>query len=264
MATFNQILYKTIELHYQKFSSVPSAEKLSELTNQPVEQIEEAFDDEDFIRILKASYLYDQYTSAPGDLSLAQISALHVFGNQHDRRTITQKLKALRITSQQFNRWMQDPVFSRTLNEKVQTSFKENGWMVFQSLLDQASKGDFNHTKLYMEIAGHYTPASRNFNQNVNVSVKSVDLLIEVILRVLGPLPNGQALISQITQGFEEVLTTGSLKSTTLEISPPAETMSPTHILPLSPVEEVGGSGKSREIEDFLELVNEEYDDLGI
>lgn len=278
MATFNQNLYKAIELHFTKHSTVPSTERLSELTSIPIEQIEEAFDDEDFIQILKASYLYEFYNSAPGDLSLAQLSALHVFANQHDRRTITQKLKALRITSQQFNRWMQDPVFSRTLNSKVQQSFKDNGWRVFQSLLEQAAGGDFNSTKLYMEMNGHYTPSSRAHNTNVNVSTKSIDLLIEVILRVLGPREDGPELINRITKGFEEVLTTGSLKSEILELNSPAKPSlqynlptsitSTASITPSPPVGEVVGSGKSKKTDDvlnFLEEVHEEYhDDLGI
>lgn len=286
MASFNQNLYKVIELHYTKHSTVPSIEKLHELTGIEIERIEEAFDDEDFIQILKASYLYEYYTTAPGDLSLAQLSALHVFANQHDRRTIQQKLKALRITSQQFNRWMQDPTFSRTLNTRVQSSFKENGFRVFQSLLEQAAGGDFNSTKLYMEMNGYYTPHTRNHNTNVSLDVKSVDLLIEVILRVLGPLQNGQTLISQITTGFEQVLTTGSLQSPSMISSPQPQLVSraephsppiPVHS-PLtsmgvhsreSPVEDLGSSGKKPSravsVEDFLAQVEDEYDDdLGI
>lgn len=248
-------------MHYTKHSTVPSIEKLHELTDIPIERIEEAFDDDDFINILRASYLYEYYTTAPGDLSLSQLSALHVFSNQHDRRTIQQKLKALRITSQQFNRWMQDPTFSRTLNSKVSQSFKDNGWRVFQSLLEQAAAGDFNHTKLYMEMNGHYTPSSRNHNTNVSLDVKSVDLLIEVILRVLGPLPEGQQLISQITNGFEEVLTTGSLTPPVpVQVSRPE----PSILTTGSPVDASRSSGKTGDLEEFLARVEEEYDDLGI
>ena len=282
MATFNQNLYKAIELHFQKHNAVPTIEKLSELTSLPLETIEEAFDDEDFIQILRSSYLYDRFNSAPGDLSLTQLAAFHVFSNQHDRRTITQKLKALKITSQQFNRWMADPTFSRMLNEKVQQNFKDNGYRVFQSLLEQAAGGDFNSTKLYMEMNGHYTPTNRLNSTNVNVSVKSIDLLIEVILRVLGPLPTGQELIAQITSGFEQVLTNGTLPSVTPELLPPAEAPLPFNVVQVdpihqaspihqvSPVEAVGSSGKLASVVDFLDTVArsnellEEEDDLGI
>lgn len=267
MATFNQALYKNIELHFQRHSAVPTADKLAEQLEIPIEQIEAAFDDDEFINILKSSYLYEYYNSAPGDLSLAQLSALHVFANQHDRRTPTQKFKALRITSQQFNRWMQDPVFSRTLNSRVQATFKDQGFRVFQSLLESAASGDFNSTKLYMEMNGHYTPSSRQTSTNVSVSVKSVDLLIEVILRVLGPLPDGQQLISQITNGFEEVLTTGSLTAPIQQQLPPAAPSLPSNILHVSPVEEVRSSGKLTDIEDFLQTVSDTFeddDDLGI
>lgn len=268
MATFNQNLYKAIELHFTKHSQVPTIEKLHEITDIPISQIEEAFDDEDFVQILRHSYLYEFYNTAPGDLSLPQLSALHVFSNQHDRRTIQQKLKALRITSQQFNRWMSDPIFSRTLNSKVQLAFKDNGWQVFQSLLEQAAGGDFNSTKLYMEMNGHYTPSSRQHQTNVNVSVKSIDLLIEVILRVLGPLPDGQNLISQITNGFEQVLTTGSLTPDMPELLPPAKPQSPK---PQSPVDASGSSGKLSSVETFLatvqesnEFIIEDEDDLSL
>lgn len=261
MASFNQTLYKHIELHYQKHSTVPTADKLAESLDLPIETIEQAFDDEDFVQILQHSYLYEQYNKAPGELSLSQLSALQVLSNQVDRRTIQQKLKALRITAQQFNRWMQDPVFSRTLNQRVLANFKDQGFRVFQSLLESAANGDFNSTKLYMEMNGHYTPHNRTHNTNVSLDVKSVDLLIEVIIRTLSPLPDGSHLISQITNGFEQVLTTGSLTSLAPTQVPPATVQIPNH--PASPVSASGNSGKLADIEDFLASI-EEDDDLGI
>jgi hypothetical protein len=195
---------RRIEIYWHANNRVPTQSLLAQEMNLSEEEIDDIFAHPDFVRLLQKSYYWEAYQRSDSDLTSQQLLTLNVLANQYDKRSHTQKFRDLKITPQQFNRWMQEPAFSRALNERIQKNFHDDGWKVLQSILQTASSGDTNAAKFYMELTGRYTPTNRT--QSVNVSLKAVDLLVEVLTRHLGALPNGAALLDAIGADFQRVL----------------------------------------------------------
>lgn len=273
---------RRIDLYWQEHKKVPSHQLLADTLKISIDEVRELFEHPDFIRLLQKSYYWEAYQRSDTDLSTQQLLCLNVLANVYDKRSHTQKFRELKITPSQFNKWMQEPVFSRALNERVQQNFHDDGWKVFQSILDTASTGDTNAAKFYMELTGRYVPQTRNTNVNANISIKAVDLLVEVLMRHLGHLPNGAQLLEAIGQDFQSVLS-----GTPLSSAPPRALAASSDVLneyvPLqrpqlqertitipdsaratntegfSPVD---GRKRSEKVLDFIESLNTEFDVL--
>lgn len=213
------LILNYIESHWHENHSVPSQDKLSEHFQLSPERVQEFFEDPLFREVLERKYLWEQYAKPENTLSARQLQCLNILANSLDRRTPRQKLKELKVTAQQFQVWLEEPAFAKALNSRVHDNFKSSAWRIKQAIVEEAASGDISAAKFFMELTGEYTPTSKS---SVNVSVdfnRTVDLLIEVILRHVTP-----ETAQRIGAEFEMVLSGRNLPS--LPVPSPVESTS--------------------------------------
>ena len=202
-------LIEFISNYHHTNNVVPSIEVLSQRFEMATEDVKELLKDSEVKKVLRARYLYDGYYTdkKKSGFTLKQLDTINVLTNSNDKRSTLLKLADVKVTTQQLARWMEDPNFTKALNTRVQRAFKDEGYKVFQALAHTAVSGDVQAIKLYMEMAGHYTPTSK-ITGSINVdSTRTVNLLVEVIQSVCEP-----AMVDEIARRFEIIMNGGSLE----------------------------------------------------
>lgn len=189
-------LIRYISSENSRTGGVPSKEKLRE--EFPHLDIDECFADAEFQEILRRRYLDDFYSNDE-TLSMKQVAFIDMMCSSVDKRKPEQKLKDLGVSAARFQKWLDDPIFNKTLKERAEKAFEDRAPEVFNAIAESAISGDMSAAKFYMELSGRYSPKT-NVNLNTN-SGQVIELLIEVIQRHVNP-----DQLAAIAFEFESVL----------------------------------------------------------
>lgn len=156
--------------------------------------LEEAMEKESFIR-----GLFNRGITPPDnqqELSDAQLSAILLIVDIHDRRTIPAKLKSLGISSQTWQGWMKDPYFKKFLHNLSSKNFEDALHVAQQGLLSSVERGDVNAIKYWNELTG----------RAVSPEIQNARVLISRLAQVIQTHIKDPDLLMAISRDFEKVM----------------------------------------------------------
>ena len=76
--------------------------------------------------------------------------------------------KEIGISVQSIYKWYRNPGFIKWLNTFLDQITENNLSNIFKAANRKANKGDFNFSRLVLEMSGKYTPRSESKNVNIN------------------------------------------------------------------------------------------------
>jgi len=93
-------------------------------------------------------------------LTEEQLLCANVLLDLSDNRSRRKKLTELGITTQKYETWLRDPVFSGYLRKRSEALLGDTQHEAHLALVDRVKSGDLGAVKYYNELTGRYVPAS--------------------------------------------------------------------------------------------------------
>jgi len=141
-------------------------------------------------------------------LTAPQLLLVNMLLNQHDKRSVRQKLEECGVSSQQYHAWLRQASFVGYINQRAEQLFGASDHEAYMALLDTVRGGDVQGIKLFMEMRGKYTPrAEVQMNMEMILSkvveiiaihVKDPNVLNAIAYDIEG-LAGGQSVIPSNT-----------------------------------------------------------------
>lgn len=116
-------------------------------------------------------------------LNEKQMQVANVLLDTLDKRSRLKKLMELGVTTQEYNRWLKDPVYRNYCLERAEALLNENMYVAHISLLDRVAQGDMTALKYYYAMTGRYRERSgaavevnvqNNFNNDTLISIVEI------------------------------------------------------------------------------------------
>jgi hypothetical protein len=134
---------------------IPRLERIAELSGYSQAEVE---------KILRNDVVVESLTdrginirSSSELLTTEQLSALAVFFDTKDGRSLKKKLNDIGVTTQQWDAWKRDPTFSNYLRSRAESALQTNIAETEVALMDSAHRGDISAIKLHLEMAGRWS-----------------------------------------------------------------------------------------------------------
>lgn len=124
-----------------------------------------------------------QFSGEYASLADIQKTAIAYILDYHDKRPIRVKLKDLNVTTNQYQKWLQDAKFQKLLQDELSRRFKYLDIDAKLSLSKLVLDGDLQAIKYYYEFTGLYRP---NNETTVNLTVIMAKLM-DVLVRHIEP-----------------------------------------------------------------------------
>lgn len=170
-----------IEQIYTIEGLVPSADLLAEKFGVGVATAQKWLSSEEFDYLLTNKGITVKRTE--GVLTTQQLAIANMIMNLNDGRSKRQKCEQVGITPQKLAVWMRDPTFKDYLRQRSTAMFGDADSDAYLNILRNIERGDLNAAKLYMEMTGKYTPASKREGPNLQAFVAG---LIEILQARIG------------------------------------------------------------------------------
>lgn len=110
-------------------------------------------------------------------LTAEQQLALSVILNPTDRRTLENKLKAIKVPYARYRAWLKQPLFARAVQNISEDMLQDHIGDVHVALTNKATNGDINAIKLYYEVTGRFDPAQKQVQELKGM----VTILLEIL-----------------------------------------------------------------------------------
>ena len=111
------------------------------------------------------THLIQRYVPLPQDitprLTPKQLALIATITDPANRQTLSQKLKAHNVSPLQYSRWLDDPLFAEILYEETNKLTANSRDRVLGAIVNEASAGNIQAAKLYLELQGEYTPKAQ-------------------------------------------------------------------------------------------------------
>lgn len=176
------LLVSLYEQHYWEKNSYPSYEYISDHSGLDPKRVVEITSKPAFTAALEARGLPSLFKNAPvGSLTAEQVVACNLVLNVYDKRSLQTKLKSLNLSTNKWQAWLNDPVFSQYVNSVIESRFAGIERDAKLSLAQNVQNGDLNSIKFYMELVGKYSPnSSVQINLNIVVA-KMMEILVKYV-----------------------------------------------------------------------------------
>lgn len=196
ICAYEQVFWQT--------GSLPTEEKVSELTGVNKETIRKYWKSEEFRTLIQKRGIPLDSGRSEALLTFEQLNLANMLLNMHDNRSVREKLESCGVSSQQYHAWLRQQAFKGYLAQRGKALFEANDHEAYSALLGVVRGGDVSALKLFFEMRGIYNP---RVQIDVNVELVMVQV-VEIIARhVHDP---------QILQGIAndlELITIGSMPS---------------------------------------------------
>lgn len=144
-----------VEQYYYLDGEIPSLQRIADVTGQSKRDVERVLSDSVVeIALTMRGISIGRSTEL---LSTEQLSALSVFFDTKDGRSLKKKLNDIGVTTQQWDIWKQDSLFQRHLRSRAESALEKNLAETEVALLDSAHRGDISAIKLHLELAGRWS-----------------------------------------------------------------------------------------------------------
>lgn len=168
-----------IEQKFWQHSSIPTNEYLSEQLNVGIPTIQRWWQNAIFRDALIRRGVDLRDDRSKSVLTPQQLQVVNLMLNQHDKRSVREKLDSVDITSQKYYSWLRQPAFLQYLQKRAEDLFASSDHEGYLALLDTVKGGDIQAIKLFFEMRGKYTPSAK-----IDVNVETVMIqLIEIVAR---------------------------------------------------------------------------------
>lgn len=144
-----------VEQLYYLDHKIPDAERVAELAGVSVNYVKKCFQDPVVVDCLSGRGI--NLGASPDLLSLEQLTAMAVFFDTKDGRSLKKKLNDIGVTTVQWDAWKKDPVFAAHLRQRAEDSLSSNIAETEVALMDSAHRGDISAIKLHLELAGRWS-----------------------------------------------------------------------------------------------------------
>jgi len=132
-----------------------------------------------------------------------KVSALSELTNPADTRPIHAKLKDLGIKMATFNRWLQDSDYAAQFATVAKRRLSAAVPLVNQAVISSALSGSVQAQKLFLELAGEYTPNQNITIQTITPEIKGIVLLL---IEVIQTHIHDNETIMKIADDFDKVM----------------------------------------------------------
>jgi hypothetical protein len=174
-----------VEHEWNLHSRIPSPEFIANLFGSKVEPVQSAMSSPEFTIALERRGIT---TESVNFLSAEQVAVANVMLDYSDVRTQAQKLKAAGVTTQKWQAWQANPIFSRYLKSRAENLLEQVGVVeAHTALLKQTSKGNVQAIKLMYEVTGRHRDST---SLNVEYFLQRVLEIIQTHVREPGTLNN--------------------------------------------------------------------------
>ena len=172
----------------------------------------------------------DEKVSSWKDHSLSeeQLLCANAVLDSTDNRSRRKKLAELGISTQKYEQWMRDPVFSSYLRTRAEALLVDSAHESHLALVDRVKSGDVSAIKYYNELTGRYVQASSRNGSSTDVRM--------VLLRVIEVLQRHLEPETLAIVGHELLqLVEGGSSDTVVPVPTPArERVLPPELMPVS------------------------------
>lgn len=144
-----------VEQFWYLDGEIPSAEKLSKATSVPQNRVNNILHDAVVVESLAMRGI--NVGESNELLSAEQLAAMAVFFDTKDGRSLKKKLSDCGVTTQQWESWKRDKVFSAHLRSRAESALSTNLAETEVALMDSAHRGDISAIKLHLEMAGRWS-----------------------------------------------------------------------------------------------------------
>jgi hypothetical protein len=203
-----------IEQAYHQTGILPSKEKIAEHFDLELRVLAGIFRRSEFKTAYQARGLpnYNQHLQSRANrvLTPMQLAVANQILNTYDRKTLSAKLKAMGVTTLQYQAWLKEQAFQDYLRSESQNRLGNSDIDARLSLMKLVQDGDFQSIKFFYEISGQHSPQER---ANLNL-MNILSQLMEILVQYLAP----NQLI-EVADKMELVLNGSSV----IPISPPVD-----------------------------------------
>ncbi len=217
LTEYDYLAVAYVEEYFWTNHKAPFLSQISEHLGRTVEELNNLF-----LHPAAQEYFLTRGITNPSEdlveakgLTPHQLYVANVLLNQHDRRSLREKLKDAKITSQKFNAWVNDEKFAKYLQKRIEYTFNTSDWQVKQSLLNNASDGDTAAQKLYFQLTGQLV---ERHEHTINI-----EGTLSQVAEIVGRYIKDPQIMLAIAEDFEYLLQTGQAP------------VDPVQILELSP-----------------------------
>ena len=167
-------LINTAYTFYNTYGDIPTVADLERRTPYTREVVVDHTDNPSFWQAMESRGIPWKRAS---HMTSRQMLLLTILTNPADRRDLEKKLKAAKVSYNEFRSWMQQPLFKATLDDFAARMLKDNMAAVDTALMSQALKGNLPAIQYYHQITGRFDPTRQS-----NMEVSSVlNRVVEII-----------------------------------------------------------------------------------
>ncbi len=133
-----------------------------------------------------------------------------------DTRSQKKKLQDLNVSTQTFNTWLKDSVFSGYLKKRSEDMLGEHQHEAHLALLDKVRMGDMKALELYYEMRGIYTRVGA---AGVNAQAIGVDIqnLLVSIIEIINDEVDDPRVSARIADKFKSLMTARTIAGELVE-----------------------------------------------
>lgn len=167
-----------IEQFWWEHSELPSLALIEQKAGITKQESETFWKNDDVIESLRKRNLDPEVINNHTEiLTREQLIVANMVLNIADKRSIREKLKDVGIKPAAYQAWMNDPTFVGYVRRRAEQLFNTADSKARLALVEGIEAGDFQSTKLYLEMRGLYNPRV-DINLNVEqVLVRVVDII---------------------------------------------------------------------------------------
>lgn len=147
-----------IEQVWFKYGALPTNERISETLGIDISLVGKWWNNNEFRLALVERGIDIRPQVSQDLLTPQQVKLANMLLNEHDKKSIRQKLEELKVTSQQYHAWLRQKAFKDYLIKRSEDLFAGSEWEGRQALMDTVRGGDIQAIKFYFELLGKYTP----------------------------------------------------------------------------------------------------------
>jgi hypothetical protein len=172
-------IINTVYIHYVSYNKIPTVAVIVKSTPYSEKQVTTAVARQAFLNAMRNRGVpwKSEVERTPPGLSSEQAYVLTLLTDPSDRRDLTKKLQAARVSYGKFRSWMRQPLFSATLSELSNQMLRDNMASVDNALVQQALRGNLNAIQYFHQLTGRFDP-----NQQAAMEVSSIlNAVVEII-----------------------------------------------------------------------------------
>lgn len=200
--TLNERQMRVVNLVEQRFWEIgvmPSYEAVAEACKEEVDYVRKVVEKNPLARKSLVVRGVDLRASESARvLTSEQLMAANVVLNNHDARSLREKLEFLGISSQQWHAWLRQPGFSQYMTKRAEEAFGAHDYAAYAALGDAVEEGKLDAVKLHFEMRGKY-------KQQVDVHVNIEQVLMQVVEVISRHIDDRDVLLG-IAKDFETLM----------------------------------------------------------